>query len=153
MTNSPTSVANAPAPAGTGTLTRVQTPLGKTTINDGVVSKVAGIAARECRGVYALGGGAARAFGALRDAVNASDQSQGITVEVGETQVAVDVTIVAEYPAPLQDVADGVRAAVIRAIETIVGMEVTEVNVTVNDVHLPSDENDDKNDTTEARVQ
>ncbi len=122
---------------------------GKTIINDGVVAKVAGIAARETRGVYALGGGAARALGAIREAVGGTDQAQGISVEVGETQVAVDVTIVAEYPAPLQDVADNVRSGVIRAVETIVGMEVTEVNVTVNDVHLPADDSDDD----EARVQ
>lgn len=128
-----------------------QSTLGKTIINDGVVSKVAGIAAREAHGVYALGGGAARAIGAIRDAMNATDQSQGITVEVGETQVAVDITIVADYPMPLQEVADGVRADVIRAIETIVGMEVTEVNVTINDVHLPTD--DSKGETEEARVQ
>ncbi|MCS5720174.1 Asp23/Gls24 family envelope stress response protein [Herbiconiux sp. CPCC 205763] len=129
--------------------TSVQTSLGKTVINDGVVAKVAGIAAREAKGVYALGGGAARAFGAIREAVAGTDQSQGISVEVGETQVAVDVTIVAEYPLSLQDVADGVRRGVIQAIETIVGLEVTEVNVTVNDVHLPTDDVV----VTEARVQ
>jgi len=137
-------------PASVSTPTSVQTSLGKTTINDGVVSKVAGIAAREARGVYALGGGAARAFGAIREAVAGTDQSQGISVEVGETQVAVDVTIVAEYPLALQDVADGVRRNVIQAVETIVGLEVTEVNVTINDVHLPSD---DKDEAAEARVQ
>ncbi|PPF45436.1 Asp23/Gls24 family envelope stress response protein [Pseudoclavibacter sp. AY1F1] len=125
---------------------------GTTTIVDSVVARVAGIAARDARGVYDLGGGAARAIGAIRNAINQADQSQGVNVEVGEKQVAVDVTIVAEYPVSLQDVADGVRADVIRAIETIVGLEVTEVNVTVNDVHLPSE--DDNNDKTEeARVQ
>ncbi|MBF4552407.1 MULTISPECIES: Asp23/Gls24 family envelope stress response protein [unclassified Pseudoclavibacter] len=127
---------------------------GKTTIDDGVVAKVAGIAAREAHGVYDLGGGAARALGAIRNALNATDQGQGISVEVGEKQVAVDVTIVAEYPVALQDVADGVRADVIRAVETIVGLEVTEVNVTVNDVHLPSDDkNEEKDEKEEARVQ
>ena len=125
---------------------------GKTTINDGVMSKVAGIAAREAAGVYALGGGAARAVGAIRNAIGNTDHSQGISVEVGETQVAVDVQIVAEYPMPLQDVADGVRTAIIDAIETIVGMEVTEVNVTINDVNIPSDDND-ADDQAEARVQ
>ena len=45
---------------------------GKTTIADGVVAKVAGIAAREVPGVYALGGGGARAFGAIRDVINAT---------------------------------------------------------------------------------
>ncbi|WP_440709521.1 Asp23/Gls24 family envelope stress response protein [Herbiconiux sp. YIM B11900] len=139
-----------PATVGSATPTTTQTALGKTVINDGVVAKVAGIAAREARGVYALGGGAARAFGAIREAVAGTDQTQGISVEVGETQVAVDVTIVADYPTPLQDVADGVRAGIIRAVETIVGLEVTEVNVTVNDVHLPSD---DKDEAAEARVQ
>jgi uncharacterized alkaline shock family protein YloU len=147
MATTPTPLSTATA----GSASTVTTGLGKTTIKDGVVARVAGIAARESRGVFALGGGAARAFGAIREAVAGADQSQGISVEVGETQVAVDITIVAEYPAPLQDVADGVRANVISAIETIVGMEVTEVNVTVNDVHLPSDDNAD--DAAEARVQ
>src|SRR4029453_18215360 len=91
---------------------------GRTIINDGVVSKIAGIAASEVPGVYALGGSAARAFGAVRDAINISDLSQGISVEVGEKQVAVDVTLVADYPVALQDVAGRVRAAVIKAIET-----------------------------------
>ena len=143
---------NIPTPATVNavTPTHVHNSLGKTTINDGVVAKVAGIAARESRGVYTLGGGAARALGAIREVVSGVDQAQGISVEVGETQVAVDVTIVAEYPTPLQEVAEGVRSAVIHAIESIVGMEVTEVNVTVNDVHLPSD---DKDDDAEARVQ
>ncbi|MEV8214179.1 Asp23/Gls24 family envelope stress response protein [Leifsonia sp. NPDC077715] len=133
----------------TGTTTpTTDAVLGKTVINDAVVAKVAGIAAREVPGVYALGGGAARALGALRDAMNATDLGQGISVEVGEKQVAADVTIVAEYPVALQKVASDVRAAIVQAIERIVGLEVTEVNVTVNDVHVPGDE-----DEQEARVQ
>lgn len=111
--------------------------LGTTVIEDPVVAKVAGIAAAQVGGVYALGGTMARAFGAIRDAFNQSDQGQGISVEVGERQVAVDITMVAEYPMPLQEVAGAVRAAVVDAIQTIVGMEVTEVNITVQDVHLP----------------
>lgn len=121
-------------PAGT-------TTAGRTTIAESVVAKVAGIAAREVAGVYALGGGGARAFGALRDAVNATDLTQGVKVEVGETQAAADLTIVVEYPAPIQDVAANVRAAVSGAISSLVGLEVVEVNVAVNDVHLPGDGN------------
>jgi uncharacterized alkaline shock family protein YloU len=131
---------NATPAAATGTPTNLQTALGKTVINDSVVAKVAGIAAREVVGVFALGSGAARALGAIRGAISSTDLAQGISVEVGETQVAVDVIIVAEYPVPLQQVADGVRASIISAIETLVGMQVTEVNVTVNDVHIPSDD-------------
>ena len=123
---------------------------GKTTIEDAVVAKIAGIAAREVPGVYALGGGAARVVGAIRDALNSTDLAQGIGVEVGERQVAVDITLVAEYPVSLQDLASSVRAAVYTAMQELVGLEVTEVNVTVNDVHIPSDDEDDE--AQEARV-
>jgi len=141
-------MANMTSPQNAPTTTTA-TSTGKTIINDGVIAKVAGIAARDVSGVYGLGGGAARALGAIREAMNNTDLTQGVKVEVGETQVAVDVSIVAEYPVPLQTVASGVRSAVISAIETLVGMEVTEVNVTINDVHLPSDDVDDQ---AEARV-
>lgn len=123
---------------------------GKTVIADGVVAKVAGIAAREVAGVFALGGGGARAFGAIRDAVNATDLTQGVKVEVGETQAAADITIVVEYPAPIQQVAANVRAAVAGAISQLVGLEVVEVNVEVNDVHVAG--TDDSDDDTESRV-
>ena len=122
---------------------------GKNTIAEGVVSKVAGIAAREVRGVHDLGNGAARAIGAIRNVINQQDRGQGVSVEVGEKQVAADIVIVAEYPVELQKVADDVRKSVTEAISQVVGMEVTEVNVTVADVYIPSD---DKDEDTESRV-
>ncbi|GAA3591201.1 Asp23/Gls24 family envelope stress response protein [Agrococcus terreus] len=113
---------------------------GTTTVVDPVVAKIAGIAAREVPGVHALGGGAARVVGAVRDAIGQTDLGQGVHVEVGETEVAADVTIVVAYPEQLQVVAEGVRRAVGRAITELVGMQVAEVNVTVSDVHIPGDE-------------
>ena len=124
---------------------------GKNTIAEGVVSKVAGIAAREVPGVHDLGNGAARAIGAIRNAINQQDRGQGVSVEVGEKQVAADIVIVAEYPVELQKVADDVRRSVTDAISQVVGMEVTEVNVTVSDVFIPSDDADD--DADDSRVQ
>jgi len=148
-----------PTPATTSAATTARTVpngsgvTGKTVIDDAVVSKVAGIAAREVNGVHSLGGGAARAIGALRDAIGQRDFGQGVKVEVGEKQVAADIIIVAEYPVALQQVADGVRQGVSRALEQIVGMEVAEVNVTVQDVFIPGDDDDNKDDEKkEARV-
>ena len=115
---------------------------GATTVADGVVAKIAGIAIQEIDGVYALGGGAARALGNLREKVGQKDLTQGVSVEVGQTQVAVDVTLVVEYPHPLQQVADDARDAVYRAVEDLVGMEVTEVNVTITDIHVASEDDD-----------
>jgi uncharacterized alkaline shock family protein YloU len=112
---------------------------GETVINDSVVAKIAGLATRDVPGVHALGGGAARALGAIREAISSTDHSQGVTVQVGAGEVTVDVTLVAGYPVPLQQVADGVRSAVILAIETLTGLQVSVVNVTINDVHLPEE--------------
>ncbi|SDG60514.1 Asp23/Gls24 family envelope stress response protein [Microbacterium sp. 77mftsu3.1] len=125
-----------------------QTVAGRITIADGVVAKVAGIAAREVSGVYALGGGGARALGAIREAVNATDLTQGVKVEVGETQAAADLKVVVEYPAPIGRVADEVRDSVAGAIERLTGLDVVEVNVEIHDVHIA----DDEDEQTESRV-
>lgn len=141
ITTPRTSASKSLTPAGDNL--NADTSHGTTKVDDGVVSKIAGIAAREVPGVHDLGGGAARAIGALRSRVGQTDQSQGISVEVGETQAAVDVKVVAEYPIPLHHVADGVRTAITTAIETLVGLEVTEVNVEITDVNIPTDDDDD----------
>lgn len=124
---------------------------GSTVIVDAVVAKVAGIAAAEVPGVHALGGGAARVIGNIRQAVGAKDHAQGVSVEVGETEVAADIAIQVDYPEQLQRVASNVRAAVHQAITELVGMKVAEINVTVVDVFIPGDD-DDEDAAVEQRV-
>jgi uncharacterized alkaline shock family protein YloU len=108
---------------------------GRTVISETAVAKVAGIAARAVPGVYSLGTGSSRALGAIRDAVGSSDHA-GVHAEVGETQVAVDITLVATYGTPLHSLANQVRAAVYSAVERLVGLQVIEVNVEINDVYI-----------------
>ena len=130
----------------------LQTSQGNTTIADGVVQKIAALATREVSGVYALGGGAARAFGALRERIPGATQTagQGVSVEVGERQAAVDLDVVTEYGAPIAEIARSVRRNVINAVEGMTGLQVTEVNIAVNDIHLPTD---DQGPQEPARVQ
>jgi uncharacterized alkaline shock family protein YloU len=109
---------------------------GRTVISEAAVAKVAAIAARSVPGVYSLGTGASRALGAIRDAVGSSDHV-GVRVEVGETQVAVDIDLVAVYGTPLHPLADQIRAAVYSAVEELVGLQVIEVNIEINDVYVP----------------
>jgi uncharacterized alkaline shock family protein YloU len=109
---------------------------GRTIISETAVAKVAGIAARAVPGVYSLGTGPSRALGAIRDAVGSSDHAAGVHAEVGETQVAVDINLVAVYGTPLHSLADQVRAAVYIAVEELVGLQVIEVNVEINDVYV-----------------
>ncbi len=110
---------------------------GRTVISETAVAKVAGIAARAVPGVYSLGSGPSRALGAIRDAVGSSDHAAGVHAEVGETQVAVDISLVASYGTPLHSLANEVRAAVYRAVEELVGLQVIEVNVEITDVYVP----------------
>lgn len=117
--------------------------LGQTRIADVVVSKIAGLAAREVRGVYALGGGgAARAFDALRGRIPGatSNAAHGVAVEVGERQAAVDLEVILDYGVSIVEAATTIRTNIISAIERMTGLEVVEVNIAVGDVHLPSAE-------------
>jgi uncharacterized alkaline shock family protein YloU len=110
---------------------------GRTVISEIAVAKVAGIAARGVPGVYSLGTGPSRALGAIRDAVGNSDHAAGVHAEVGETQVAVDLNLVAVYGTPLHSLANQVRSAVYSAVEELVGLQVIEVNVEINDIYVP----------------
>lgn len=130
---------------------RPRTPLGdpatrgRTTIADGVVEKIAGLAARDVVGVHALGTGFARTLGAVRDRVPGGSRSatRGVKAEVGEVQTAIDLDIVVEYGVSIAEVARGVRENVIAAVERMTGLEVVEVNIAVGDVKLPDEEDEE----------
>ncbi|WP_431991328.1 Asp23/Gls24 family envelope stress response protein [Streptomyces albogriseolus] len=126
---------------------------GRTTIADGVVEKIAGLAARDVVGVHAMGSGISRTFGAMRERVPGGSSSKSVTrgvkAEVGEVQTALDLEIVVDYGVSIADVARDVRENVVAAVERMAGLEVVEVNIAVSDVKLPEEEEDE----TETRVQ
>ncbi|MFI0464182.1 Asp23/Gls24 family envelope stress response protein [Saccharopolyspora sp. 5N102] len=120
------------------------TSQGRTSIAALVVQKIAGIAAREIAGVHAMGGGVSRAFGAIKERIpgagTGTSAVSGVQVEVGEKQVAVDLDIVVEYGSSIVDLARSVRRNVINGVERMTGLEVIEVNISVNDIHLEAEE-------------
>ncbi|SEE80608.1 Asp23/Gls24 family envelope stress response protein [Ruania alba] len=124
----------------------LDTDLGSTSIADQVVSKIAGLAAREVTGVHAIGGGAARAFSAIRERIpgGSTNYSQGVRVEVGTVECAVDVEFVAEYGVAIADVAQSVRENIASSIQRMTGLKVVEVNVAVTDVYLQGEESDNE---------
>ncbi|MEJ7718277.1 MAG: Asp23/Gls24 family envelope stress response protein [Thermoleophilaceae bacterium] len=131
--------------AGGGKAVEQREPLqsgrGTTTIADSVVSKVAGIAAREVPGVHDMGGGAARAVGSLTSRIGLSEaRTQGVGVEVGEREAAVDLSLTIDYGESIPQVSNAVRDNVAKRIEGITGLSVTEVNITVNDLYFPGEE-------------
>jgi uncharacterized alkaline shock family protein YloU len=121
----------------------LKTERGTTTIQDGVVSKVAGIAAQEIEGVRMGSGGTSQAVGSIMSAVpgvGSASESRGVSVEVGEVESAVNLSMSVEYGRPLPLVAEAVRRNVIRRVENLLGLRVTEVNIAVNDIFFPQQE-------------
>ncbi|GGN94807.1 stress protein [Actinoplanes lobatus] len=113
---------------------------GKISVAQGVVQKIAGMACREMSGVHSMGTGGSRAFGAIRERIPGSsgpNVAQGVGVEVGETQAAIDLDIVVEYGVSVVELGRSIQRNVKTSIERMTGLEVVEVNVNVDDVNLP----------------
>jgi uncharacterized alkaline shock family protein YloU len=121
---------------------------GITSISDAVVSKIAGIAAQEVEKVQ-MGGSTAAAVGGFLESVTGAvtggsssgggSLTRGVSVEVGEEEAAIDLTMAVEYGTPIPRIAEQARRNVINRVENLVGLRVTEVNITVNDVQFPEE--------------
>jgi uncharacterized alkaline shock family protein YloU len=119
----------------------LQSDRGTTTIQDAVVIALVNVAAQEVEDVYLSHGGtrlpgdSSPTVGEFLGSVTGGmGRSRGISVEVGERQVAVDMTLNVAYGQPIARVTESVRQNVIGRVENLTGLEVTEVNITVNDV-------------------
>jgi uncharacterized alkaline shock family protein YloU len=122
----------------------LQTDKGNTVIQDGVVTKIAGIAAAEVDGIR-MGGGASQTMGNLIGSITggsggSGSQSAGVSVEVGQEEAALDLTCTAEYGKSIPQLSEAVRRNVVNRVESLVGLRVTEVNITVSDIYFPQDE-------------
>src|SRR5215207_7823271 len=120
--------------------------MGNTTISNTVVSQIAGIAALEAEveGIQ-MSGGTSAAVGDFLQSVTGSvtgssgrvDYSRGVSAEVGEEEAAVDLTMTIEYGQSIPQITEAARRNVINRVESLTGLRVTEVNITVNDVQVP----------------
>ena len=126
---------------------QLRTERGNTTVGDTVVAKIAGMAAQEVEKVQ-MGGGTAAAVGSFLGNVTgavtggssssggSANLTRGVSVEVGEEEAAVDLTLAIEYGTPIPQTVNAVRRNVINRVENLAGLRVTEVNITVNDVQV-----------------
>ncbi|MCF2528213.1 Asp23/Gls24 family envelope stress response protein [Yinghuangia soli] len=143
--------ASSGAPGHTIQVSALESDKGRTAIADSVVAKISGVAAREIQGVHALGKGVSRAFASMRQRVPGGkpNVAQGVSVEVGERQCAVDLTLIVEYGVAIADVATAVRENVIEAVERMTGLEVVEVNLSVDDIYIEAPEDNQPGRTLE----
>ena len=88
---------------------------------------------------------ASRAVGGVTNKVGLGDAfNQGVSVESGETEAAVDLTLVIDYGESIPRIAEAVRSQVIKRVEGITGLKVIEVNITVNDLYYPGEDEPDE---------
>ena len=122
----------------------LQSSLGRTIIQDSVVQQVAGVAANEVEGVQ-MGGGTSAAVGGFLSSVTGAvtgsssgntNFTQGVSVQVGEVEAAIDLTMAVEYGRSIPQVTEAVRRNVINRVENLIGLRVVEVNIQVNDVQF-----------------
>jgi uncharacterized alkaline shock family protein YloU len=120
----------------------LQTDRGSTSISDSVVSKIAGIASQEVDGVRMGSGGSQAVSGIIGSITGGSSgsQTQGVSVEVGQEEAALDLTLTAEYGKSIPQLAEAVRRNVANRVESLVGLRVTEVNITVSNIFFPQQE-------------
>jgi uncharacterized alkaline shock family protein YloU len=107
-----------------------------------VVSKIAGIAAQEVDGIR-MGSGGSQAVSGIIGSITgggSGSQTQGVSVEVGQEEAAIDLTLTAEYGKSIPQLAEAVRRNVANRIESLVGLRVTEVNITVSNIFFPQQE-------------
>jgi len=120
----------------------LQTERGSTSISDSVVSKIAGIASQEVDGIR-MGSGGTQAVSGLIGSItggSSGSQTQGVSVEVGQEEAAIDLTLTAEYGKSIPQLAEAVRRNVANRVESLVGLRVTEVNITVSNIFFPQQE-------------
>lgn len=124
----------------------LQTDRGTTRINDAVVVSIAGAVVEEISGAEPeIGGRGATLPGDNSPTVGeffgrftgGGGGSRGISVEVGETQTAVDLTVTVPYGRSIPEVTKAMRDTVVQRVENLTSLEVTEVNITVKDVFFP----------------
>lgn len=118
-------------------LVKNETGLGTIKIADEVVSIIAGLAATEIDGIAGMSGGL---VGGIAEMLGRKNFSKGVKVEVGEREAAIDLYIIVKYGTRIPDVALAAQENIKRAIENMTGLSVVEVNVHVQGVNFPEEE-------------
>jgi len=113
---------------------------GQIKISDEVVGVIAGLAATEISGVAGMSGGIA---GGIAEMLGRKNLSKGVKVEVGEKEAAIDLYIIVEYGAKIPDVSWKIQENVKKAIETMTGLSVVEVNIHIQGVNMDKEPKED----------
>ena len=111
---------------------KVDAVKGELTYEDKVIQKIIGLSLEKVDGLLAVDGGF---FSNLTDKIiNTDHVGNGVNVEVGKEQVAVDLNVVVEYQKNVPDLYKHIKEVVVSQVSKITDLEVIEVNVNVVDI-------------------
>ena len=117
-------------------------------ISNDVVAVIAGAAVAEVAGVSSMSSGFA---GGISEALSGKKNlAKGIKVETEENTTKIDVNIVVEYGTRIPDVAFEIQNRVKKAVESMTGLQVEEVNVHVQGVNTKDMDNEETDTEAEA---
>jgi uncharacterized alkaline shock family protein YloU len=105
---------------------------GETKVANAIVEKIAFIAANEIEGVADL----SPKSGGLKQILNLLNPDKGIRVEVGTKEVAIDLDISVEYGSRIPEIVRNIRKNITEKITQMTGLDVVELNINVNDLHV-----------------
>lgn len=115
--------------------------LGIVKISDEVVEVIAGLAASEIDGIVGM---STTLVGGITQILSGKKNlSKGIKVTVEEDKATIDIHVVVKYGIKIPEVASKVQENVIKFVESMTGLKVSAVNVFIQNVVLPKEE--DKN--------
>ncbi|HBC95686.1 MAG TPA: Asp23/Gls24 family envelope stress response protein [Clostridium sp.] len=117
--------------------------MGIVKISDEVVGVIAGLATTEIDGI--VGMSASLVGGITQILSGKKNLSKGVKVNVNENSAAIDLYVVVKYGVRIPDVAVKVQENVKRAVESMTGLDVSAINIHVQNVMIPKTEeiNDD----------
>ena len=111
---------------------------GSVKISNDVVAIIAGVAATEIPGVTGMSGGIT---GGITEMLGMKNLSKGVKVEMGEHDTAIDLFIIVDYGVNITEVGELVQQNVKASVESMTGLNVVEVNVSIQGVNIPKEKN------------
>lgn len=115
---------------------------GKITLDEGVVATIAGMAAREVKGIHSLGKSKLISFG--------ENLTRGVEAEVGKVEAAFDLDVIIEYGVDIREMAKILRNRIGEEVDKMAGRRVVEININVVGIHVP-DDSDSEDETARVR--
>ena len=107
--------------------------LGEVKIADEVVAMIAGLAATEVEGVDSMAGNITNE---LVGKLGMKNLNRGVKISVDDDHVSVELSLNMKYGYSIPDVSEKVQERVRRAIETMTGLTVLEVNIKIAGVSM-----------------